>query len=154
VAFGPHGICHVALAEELDGDDSRFAALHERRFGRSAVPAASALPGLAEALRSGRGDRLRYDLRGVSGFQAVVLAATLRIPPGEVRTYGELAAELGKPRAARAVGQALARNPVPVLVPCHRVVAADGGLGGYGLGLEAKRRLLAAEGHTKPSRIE
>ena len=72
----------------------------------------------------------------------------LRIPFGETRTYGELAAALGIPSAARAVGAANGRNPIWILVPCHRVVAAGGALGGYAGGLEAKRWLLAHEaGH-------
>ena len=69
-------------------------------------------------------------LRGTE-FQRGVWEALRRIPFGETRSYGDLARELGRPGAARAVGQANARNPVPIVVPCHRVVAADGGLGGY-----------------------
>jgi len=65
---------------------------------------------------------------------------------GQTCTYGELAALVGNRRAARAVGQALARNPTPILVPCHRVLASGGGLGGFGGGLEMKRRLLLLEG--------
>ena len=84
------------------------------------------------------------DLRG-SPFQLLVWRALLDIPFGEVRTYGELAAAIGHPGAARAVGAANARNPVAILVPCHRVVAAGGRLGGYSGGLEVKRRLLATE---------
>jgi methylated-DNA-[protein]-cysteine S-methyltransferase len=79
-------------------------------------------------------------------FQQEVWAALRRIPPGEVRTYGELARELGRPGAARAVGGACARNPVALLVPCHRAVGAGGGLTGYAYGLERKRWLLAHEG--------
>ena len=67
------------------------------------------------------------------------------IPYGEVVSYGDLAAEVGSPKAFRAVGQACNRNPLPIVVPCHRVVASDGSLGGYGGGLEAKRTLLALE---------
>ncbi len=84
------------------------------------------------------------DLRG-SPFQLMVWRALLDIPFGEQRTYGELAEALGHPGAARAVGAANARNPVAILVPCHRVVAAGGRLGGYAGGLEVKRRLLAHE---------
>ena len=79
-------------------------------------------------------------------FQQEVWAALRRIPPGEVRTYGELARALGRPGAARAVGGACARNPVALLVPCHRAVGADGSLTGYAFGLERKRWLLAHEG--------
>lgn len=68
------------------------------------------------------------------------------IPYGQVLTYGQLAARLGVPRAARAVGQACRRNPLPIVLPCHRVVAADGGIGGYAGGADLKRALLAHEG--------
>jgi methylated-DNA-[protein]-cysteine S-methyltransferase len=84
------------------------------------------------------------DLRG-SDFQREVWRALVAIPWGEVRTYGELAAALGRPGAARAVGAANGSNPVAILVPCHRVVAVGGRLGGYAGGLEVKRRLLAHE---------
>lgn len=70
----------------------------------------------------------------------------LRIPPGETRSYGEIAAALGQPLASRAVGGACGANPIPVLVPCHRVLAANGRLGGFSGGLDWKRRLLAIEG--------
>jgi O-6-methylguanine DNA methyltransferase len=82
------------------------------------------------------------------GFSARVWRRIARIPRGEVRSYGRVARALGKPEAVRAVGQACGRNPVPLIVPCHRVVASDGGLGGYTGGLEIKRRLLELEGVT------
>lgn len=78
-------------------------------------------------------------------FQRAVWAALSGIRPGDVLTYGELARRLGRPGAARAVGQACGANPLPVFIPCHRVVAADGGLGGFSAGLDWKRRLLDAE---------
>jgi methylated-DNA-[protein]-cysteine S-methyltransferase len=84
------------------------------------------------------------DLRG-SPFQLRVWRALLEIPFGERRTYGELATALGEPGAARAVGAANARNPVAILVPCHRVVAAGGRLGGYSGGLDTKQWLLTHE---------
>jgi methylated-DNA-[protein]-cysteine S-methyltransferase len=116
-------------------------------------PAVSALArGHLEAARAalrdyfaGRPPHLpALDLQG-SDFQRRVWRALLDIPWGEVRTYGEVAAALGAPGAARAVGAANGRNPVAVLVPCHRVVGAGGRLGGYSGGLELKRRLLAHE---------
>lgn len=85
------------------------------------------------------------DWRQVHGFGRQVLEACARIPYGETVSYGELARRVGSPRAARAVGQALGRNRVPLIVPCHRVIAADGGLGGFGGGLDRKRDLLALE---------
>lgn len=78
-------------------------------------------------------------------FEARVWAELERIPYGQTRSYGEVARAIGEPNAARAVGAANGRNPVPVVVPCHRVVAAGGKLGGFGGGLELKRRLLALE---------
>lgn len=79
-------------------------------------------------------------------FHQAVLRATARIPRGQVRTYGELAAQLGKPGAARAVGNAVASNPFPLVVPCHRVVRSGGHLGGFGGGTTLKRQLLSLEG--------
>ncbi len=78
-------------------------------------------------------------------FQRTVWEELRRIPYGETRTYGELAATLGNPKASRAVGLANGRNPIGIIVPCHRVVGADGGLTGYGGGLPRKRRLLDFE---------
>ena len=86
------------------------------------------------------------DLARGTKFRLRVWAELLRIPRGETRSYGELADELGKRRAARAVGGACGANPIPVLIPCHRILAADGNLGGFSGGLEWKRRLLAIEG--------
>ena len=85
------------------------------------------------------------DLDAVPPFQRKALAAVGKVPYGKTVTYGELARRVGRPRAARAVGQAMAHNPVPLVVPCHRVVASGGGLGGFGGGLDLKRRLLALE---------
>ena len=81
------------------------------------------------------------------GFHRTVLQACAAIPQGEVRSYGELAAAAGRPRAARAVGTAMATNPLPLVVPCHRVVRSDGRVGEYGAGGTARKaRMLAAEG--------
>ncbi len=87
---------------------------------------------------------LKLDWRGTP-FQIQALKAVARIPYGKVKTYGEIARALGKPGASRAVGLANARNPLPLVVPCHRVVASNG-LGGYGGGIDLKRRLLEMEG--------
>jgi methylated-DNA-[protein]-cysteine S-methyltransferase len=88
------------------------------------------------------------DLDRLTPFQRSVLTTARRIPPGTVWTYGQVARTIGKPRASRAVGQALGRNPMPIVIPCHRVVASDGSLGGYsgGGGLASKRWLLRLEG--------
>ncbi|BDG09802.1 methylated-DNA--[protein]-cysteine S-methyltransferase [Anaeromyxobacter paludicola] len=90
-----------------------------------------------------------FDLRGTE-FERTVWEELLRIPFGETRTYGEIALALGRPGAARAVGAANGRNPVAILVPCHRVVQAGGRLGGYAGGLDAKRWLLAHEAAHAP----
>lgn len=90
------------------------------------------------------------DLRGTA-FQRKVWMALLHIPWGEVRTYGEIGREIGLAGGARAVGGANHENPIAILVPCHRVVAAGGGLGGYGGGLEKKRWLLAHEAAHAPA---
>jgi methylated-DNA-[protein]-cysteine S-methyltransferase len=91
---------------------------------------------------------LNLNLKYLTQFQQKVLQATLEVPHGEITTYGEIAVRLGKSRLARAVGQALARNPIPIVIPCHRVLSADGSLHGYsgGRGLETKSELLRLEG--------
>ena len=81
-----------------------------------------------------------------AGFVRKVLRRTARIPFGETRSYGEVAASAGSPRAFRAAGSALGANPIPIVVPCHRVLRSGGALGGYGGGLDLKRRLLEIEG--------
>jgi methylated-DNA-[protein]-cysteine S-methyltransferase len=86
------------------------------------------------------------DLLSATPFQRAVWQAARQINYGETRSYGWLAERIGKPGAARAVGQALSRNPLPVIVPCHRIIAGDGSLGGFSDGLEMKRRLLRLEG--------
>ena len=86
------------------------------------------------------------DLSRATPFQRMVWEATRLIPYGETRSYGWVAQKLKKPGAARAVGQALSQNPLPIIVPCHRVLQSDGELGGFTGGLEIKQRLLALEG--------
>jgi O-6-methylguanine DNA methyltransferase len=97
-----------------------------------------------------RGERRVFDLplnwSRIQPFQRAVLETANRIPYGETRTYGWIAREIGKPHAARAVGAALGANPIPIILPCHRVIGSDGGLHGYGGGLPLKRRLLELEG--------
>jgi methylated-DNA-[protein]-cysteine S-methyltransferase len=87
----------------------------------------------------------KLDLSGATPFQRRVWQAARLIPYGETRSYAWVAGQTGKPQAARATGQALGRNPLPVIIPCHRVLAADGGLGGFSGGLEMKRTLLELE---------
>lgn len=132
------GISQVALGS---GDDD--AALGGRGHARRARRE------LAEYLAGSRTFfSVPLDLRGLGAFQARVLAVTRRIPFGARASYAWLAGQLAHPRAARAVGNALAANPVPLLVPCHRVVRGDGTWGRYALGARFKTRLLALEGRT------
>ena len=90
---------------------------------------------------------VKIDWGAVEGFQREVLTMTAEIPYGQVKTYGEIAEKLGKPGAARAVGGALGRNPMPIVIPCHRVVGSGGRLVGYTGGLTTKAFLLGLEGH-------
>lgn len=105
---------------------------------------------LARYFETGRlaAGRTRLDLGGVDGLRRAVYEELGRIPAGETVTYAALARRIGRPGAHRSVGTALGRNPLPVFVPCHRVVRTDGGLGGYTAegGVELKRRMLEREG--------
>jgi len=100
-----------------------------------------------QSYASGRPERFTVplDLRAGTAFQQAVWLTLRKIPRGETRSYAWVARKIGKPKAARAVGTACGANPVPIIVPCHRVVASDGSLGGFGGGLPLKRRLLALE---------
>ncbi len=116
---------------------------------RAATPATT--PIAKDLARYFSGDDVDFgnyevDLSGYTEFQQRVYEATRKIPPGELRTYGEIARAIGMPGASRAVGNALGRNPACIVIPCHRVVAANGGLGGFTGGLEWKRKLLRLEG--------
>jgi O-6-methylguanine DNA methyltransferase len=145
VAFNPCGISHVLAAGVVEGAPQAFAAVHARRFGRAVRPVANPPAGLLTALRTGQAHGLRYDLRALSDFEQAVLRKALDIPRGELRPYAWIAREIGRPKAVRAVGSALGRNPVPVLIPCHRVVRSDGTVGNYAFGTRMKRQLLEAE---------
>jgi O-6-methylguanine DNA methyltransferase len=145
VAFTDVGISYVCPTSWLGDDRDRFVEYFRTRFGRPLRPADRAPSGLAAALRSGRGTGLRYDLRTVGAFDRAVLAKTLEIPPGEIRPYAWIAREIGHPAAVRAAGSALGRNPVPILIPCHRVVRSDGMPGNYGFGPQLKVDLLRFE---------
>lgn len=118
--------------------------------GTQEAPAAVAVA-IAQLEQYFAGERIEFDLPlEVSGtaFQREVWLALARIPYGETVSYAELAGMVGRPTAFRAVGQANGSNPIPIVLPCHRVVASGGGIGGYGGGLDMKRRLLALEGAT------
>ncbi len=164
VAAGPHGVVAVEL---LSSAEAFSAGLARRGFG-VALPAGGSPGSPAEALLERACDALEWLLQGEpAGAEAIptdigdrpawdrlVLEAVRAIPRGQVASYGEVARRIGRPGAARAVGGAVGRNPVGLLIPCHRVIAGDGSLGGYGAsawgGREAalalKRALLALEG--------
>ncbi len=133
VAWNRLGVSAVMKTASGSEFEERF----RERFRRS--------PRRADGLPQGFGER--FDLRSVTEFERAVLLKAREIPRGEVRTYGWIAAQIGHPTAVRAVGSALRKNPVPVLIPCHRVVRSDGHIGEYALGgSDNKRAILAAEG--------
>jgi len=146
VAMTERGVCRIAVggsdARMEDALRDEFSAADVFRDDDALRPAIHEvllrIDGAAPALD------LPVDVRGTA-FQLQVWRELTRIPRGETRSYREVAEAVGKPLAARAVGNACGNNPVAIVVPCHRVVASDGGLGGYGLGLDAKRLLLANE---------
>jgi O-6-methylguanine DNA methyltransferase len=147
VAWNGRGVSEVDLADDV----LAAAARHAARVGRRTLPAPSLPDALAEAiarrLAGERRVRLPLDLRGRTEFEVAVWAKAMEIPRGEVRPYGWIAVEIGRPRAVRAVGTALGHNPVPLIVPCHRVVRTDGTIGEYSLGGPANKwTILAAEG--------
>ncbi|MEW5991083.1 MAG: methylated-DNA--[protein]-cysteine S-methyltransferase [Chloroflexota bacterium] len=149
VAWNGRGVSAVDRAAEGDvaGFEARFGAQVGRPLGRAAAVPPELARAIAARLAGDRRVRIPLDLRGRTAFEAAVLAKALEIPRGEVRPYGWIAAEIGRPKAVRAVGTALAHNPVPLIVPCHRVVRSDGSIGQYSLGgPAAKRTILAAEG--------
>ena len=146
VAWGPAGVTLVERA----GDAAGFELDATLRTGRPVTR----VEGLPERLagqisRQLGGDfqpELPLDLRGLTWFAGATLRKTMEIPWGEVRPYSWVAREIGRPLAVRAVGSALGHNPLPFVVPCHRVVRADGHIGEYGAGgPEAKRAMLATE---------
>jgi len=147
VAWGPHGITAIERA----GDALGFELEYATRLGRSLRRVERMPDRLARQVeRHLRGDRvpgLAVDLDTLTEFERAVLHKTMQIPRGEVRPYAWVAREIGRPKAVRAVGSALAHNPIPFVIPCHRVVRADGRIGNYGAGgPQAKRAVLAAEG--------
>lgn len=141
VAWSAYGVSLVLPGE----DDAALRAAVRARLDRGLRLPATPPPGLLPALASGSSQGVAVDLRGRSAFEVDVLGAAREIPVGEVRSYAWVAAAIGRPAAVRAVGSALGRNPVPVLVPCHRVVRSDGAVGDYVFGSAYKQALLAAE---------
>jgi methylated-DNA-[protein]-cysteine S-methyltransferase len=149
VSVGTEGLAAVALG----GSEADFVAQLRRREGQATVRSGEQTRQVRTQIEEYfRGERERFDcpvdLSQLTGFHRQVLLAAARIPRGSVMTYGGLARTLGMPRSARAVGRALATNPVPLVIPCHRVIASDGSLGGYSArgGVSTKLRLLRFEG--------
>jgi len=147
VAVSDRGVCEASFGEA----DSALLAACARRFpGADLAPADERAHSLATLVATATKDpastaKVPLDLRG-SHFQLVVWETLLGIPAGATITYGDLARRIGRPRAVRAVGQACGANPVSVVVPCHRVIGANGSLIGYTSGVERKRALLEREG--------
>jgi methylated-DNA-[protein]-cysteine S-methyltransferase len=148
VAVTDRGLVRVAFADELS--DEVLAELAAR-----VSPRVLRLPARTDTARREldeyfAGERRRFDLpldwSLVRGFAQGVLRATARVPFGSITTYRQMAEAAGSPRASRAAGNALGSNPIPIVVPCHRVLHSGGGLGGYAGGLDRKRYLLSLEG--------
>jgi methylated-DNA-[protein]-cysteine S-methyltransferase len=148
VAIGPKGVATIHYGSEPSESELRRLV---RVYGPGVVPDAKRSAGLARELdQYFNGKRREFDiavdLSGLTPFQARILAATAKIPFGAVSTYRTVARRAGNEKASRAAGGALNHNPIPIVVPCHRVVGSNGSLVGYAGGLDVKRRLLAIEG--------
>lgn len=146
VVFSDRGVRAIATGEI---SREEFAARYGSRYGVSleegeAPPVVRAA--IERVLRGEEPGEIEVDLSGLTEFERAVLAAIRGIPRGEVRPYRWVAEQVGRPNAVRAVGNVMARNPVPLILPCHRVVPNSGGLGNYGWGPALKRSLLSAEG--------
>ncbi len=148
VRLSEAGVRSLALKESsgpiATGDKALGCGFMTKRAREVAEKVKSGLDGYFNGL-SVDFDTIRLDLRGTE-FELSVWRALKRVPFGSTVSYGELAAAAGSPRGARAIGRALGKNPVPIIVPCHRVIESGGGLGGFSMGLNVKRRLLAIEG--------
>jgi methylated-DNA-[protein]-cysteine S-methyltransferase len=148
LAATPRGLARLAFlsTSDLDAELAELAA----RLSPRIVAVTGALDEVRRQIDdylAGRRDRfaLPTDLTLATGFRLEVLGALAAIPYGATRTYAEVAGTVGRPAASRAVGTACARNPIPLVIPCHRVVRTGGALGGYAGGLDLKRRLLDLE---------
>ena len=152
IAWGARGFTRCALPAADEEDLRRHIARGVPHAGEQPAPPAiaAAIRRIVALLAGARDDLcdLVLDLDDVPDFHRRVFATARAIAPGNTVTYGELARRLGTPGAARAVGQALGANPFPIVVPCHRIVAADGSLGGFSApgGARTKRRMLQIEG--------
>lgn len=149
-AATPHGLVRLAYRDADGGTDAVLARLADRLSPRIVEAPARLDAARRELDEFFAGTRRRFalevDLALASPFARRILAATAAIPFGATATYREMAVAAGSPGATRAAGNALGSNPVPIVIPCHRVLRTGGGIGGYTGGLEIKERLLALEG--------
>lgn len=152
LAWNGRGITAFVPVEAVGSRDD-FESRHPRRASFVDTPPERLATHLTRTIETGRLGRLPVDLSSIGEFQRKVLEKCSEIPPGEIRPYGWIAREIGSPGAVRAVGTALGRNPIPVLIPCHRVVRTDGRIGNYAYGSPMKRSLLEHEG-LDPDAIE
>ena len=151
IAVTEHGVCEIHYDADPDAEAERLARLFGSRVLRSPRPTDEARRQLDEYFAGARREfDLEVDLRPAREFGRAVLEELARVPYGQLTTYGTLASRAGSPRAARAVGTVMNRNPVPIVLPCHRVVGSTGSLVGYAGGLERKRTLLELEGALAP----
>ncbi|HEV2903026.1 MAG TPA: methylated-DNA--[protein]-cysteine S-methyltransferase, partial [Gaiellaceae bacterium] len=143
LAVTERGLCRISFDPEPERETETLARTFGVRVLRAPREVDSVRRELDEYFEGRRRDfDLEVDLSPLPVFQRDVLEELVQVPYGNVDTYGGLARRIGRPRAARAVGGALNRNPIPIVVPCHRIVGATGNLVGYGGGLERKRTLL------------
>jgi AraC family transcriptional regulator of adaptative response/methylated-DNA-[protein]-cysteine methyltransferase len=143
VAATAKGVCRLSFGEDQGALAARFP---NAELIEGGPDFADLLTQVIAAVESpGTGGHIPIDVRGTA-FQEAVWRALRTIPPGETRSYGDIAAAIGHPGAVRAAGTANGANHVAVLIPCHRVIRADGSLGGYAYGADIKRTLLAREG--------
>ena len=147
VAATASGLCRIAYDAEPEREEERLARAYGIRVLRSPGALDTARRELDDYFQGRRRSfELPLDLRALGAFHREVLAQLGRVPYGQLTTYGALAAAAGRPRAARAVGTVMNRNPIPIVLPCHRVVGSTGKLVGYAGGLARKRELLELEG--------
>jgi methylated-DNA-[protein]-cysteine S-methyltransferase len=147
VAVTDRGVCRISFDPEPDRETEGLARTYGARILRVARPVDPARRQLSEYFEGSRHEfDVPADLRIDAPFRRRVLAELARVPYGQTTTYGALARRAGRPRAARAVGTVMNRNPIPIVLPCHRVVGANGSLVGYGGGLDRKETLLRLEG--------
>jgi len=147
VAASDAGLCRISYDPEPEREVARLGRTLGARILRSPKPVDEARRQLDEYFEQRRhAFDLDVDLRLTAQFSRRVLEELAKVPYGETTTYGELAARAARPRAARAVGTVMNRNPIPIVLPCHRVVGASGSLVGYGGGLDRKEALLRLEG--------